>query len=281
MKKNTPGAALPGGKRFMGERGKNTVKALFDGIVQNEKNALKLLGETAKLYYEAGNIIAAAVRRWKTSDGRQGNKAVAEASGFPEERVTTALKIYKGFENNPAALDGLTLRGALKLIAPPPPSGGEGCSRIDLGGDPGQLNLGLEELFGLPSTVNKALKNYRMSADLLTDLIVAHKGIKRLLTSRRFMHFCEDVPQIPALRAAYKEMAWKTQAAIEGYLAVLEREEGGHDVLQIKQRRLQKAVGRGAGHAGFYKQRGRGTGQNAGMPRRNKPPAFPPEPGSV
>jgi hypothetical protein len=198
---------------------------LFVEITSDERVAADLLSRAARAYYEAGNIIANAIRKWNTSWGRLTTAAVAEESGFPPQRIPIALKIFRGFENNPGALDGLTLRDALKLIAPPPASGEDGYNRIDLGGDPGQLRLDFGELFELPANANRSLQNYRTVADLLTEIIVVHRGKDNLLTSERFAHFCEDVPQDPALRAAYKTMAFKTQAAIEDYLAAVEQEE--------------------------------------------------------
>jgi hypothetical protein len=225
MSGGAAGAVAMHGKRFMGIREAKRVAALFGEIEHNEKAATDLLAKAARAYYEAGSIIADAIRRWKTSWGRMSITGIAEAGGFPEQRVTIALKIYRCFEGSPGALDGLSLRDALKLVAPPPPSGEEGYNRIDLGGDPGQLSLDYGELFEVPAGANRSLQNYRTVADLLTDIIVVRRGRDGLLTSRRFMHFCEDVPQAPALRAAYKTMAYKTQAAIEDYLAAAEQEE--------------------------------------------------------
>ena len=228
MKKSTivRGEAITiSGRTFMGVREAKKVVALFEGIGEYEKNTVSLLIKTACAYYEAGNIIADAIRRWKIKDGRLSLKAVAEAGGYPENRITLSLKIYKGFEHNPAALESLTLRDALKLIAPPPETGEDGYNRIDLGGDPGQMELDFGELFELPSTANSTLQNYRTVADLLTEIIVVRRGKNNLLTSKRFLHFCEDVPQNPALRHAYKTMVYQTQAAIEDYLAAVEQEE--------------------------------------------------------
>jgi hypothetical protein len=201
------------------------VSILFSKIAENEKAAVTLLASAARDYYDAGNILAAALDNWNHKAERPTAKAVADAGGFPERRVTLALKIFRHFENNPGWLDGLTLRDALKLVAPPPPAGEDGYNRIDLGGDPGQLKLDFGELFELPAAANRSLQNYRTVGDLVTDIIVVRRGKDNLLTSKRFAHFCEDVPQDPLLRLAYKTMSQKTQAAIEDYLAALEQEE--------------------------------------------------------
>ena len=220
-----PGPVMLNGKQFLGIRDAKKLAAIFAEIAENEKAALKLLAKTARAYYDAGNILAAAIGNWKDRVARLSAKAVAEAGGFPERRIVIALKIFKAFEHNPDALDGLDLRDALKLIAPPPPSGEEGYNRIDLGGDPGQLRLDFGELFELPATGNQSLQSYRTVGDLISEILVVHRGDSGLLTSRRFAHFCEDIPQNPALLHAYKTMSQKTQAAIEDYLAALEQEE--------------------------------------------------------
>ena len=81
------------------------------------------------------------------------------------------------------------------------------------------------ELFELPATGNRSLQNYRTVADMLTEIIVVRRAADGGLISKCFNHFYEDVPKNPALRAAYKTMTYKTQAAIEDYLAAVEQED--------------------------------------------------------
>ena len=209
---------------FMGIRDTNKVSAIFAEIAEHEKAAVKLVVQTAKAYYNAGNILANTIRNCKYSVKGLTAKAIADASGFPERRITLALKMFKHFENNPDALDGLALRDALKLIAPPPPAGEEGYNRIDLGGDPGQMQPDFGDLFTVPAAANLSLQNYRTVADL-SEIIVVRRTKDGSLTSKRFAYFGEDVPQDKTLRHAYKTMSQKTQAAIEDYLAALEQGE--------------------------------------------------------
>jgi len=208
--------------QLIGTRNTKKLSSLFAQIEENEKTAVKLLACTAKLYYDAGNILAAAIGQWRTAPTAE---AIAKAYGFPERRIIIAIKIFRRFENNPDALKGLSLRDAFNLIAPPPPAGEDGYNRIDLGGDPGQLNLDFGELFELPASANRSLRNYRTVGDLVSEIIVVKKTADGELISKRFAHFSEDIPQDAALRLAYKTMSQKTQAAIEDYLAALEREE--------------------------------------------------------
>jgi len=217
------GPILISGKQFLGTRDTKKLAALFAEVAENEKAAVKLLAKTARAYYDAGNILAKPIHNWK--HGRPSAKAVAEASGFPERRIAIALRIFSAFENNPSAINGLDLRDALKLIAPPPPSGEDGYNRVDLGGDPGQLRLDFGELFEIPATGNRSLQNYRTVSDLLNEIVVVKRDADGGLISKCFSHFYEDVPQKPALLAEYKEMVFKTQAAIEDYLAAVEQEE--------------------------------------------------------
>jgi hypothetical protein len=222
-KNNTPGPVKLNGKTFLGAREAAKITGLFNDIAQNEKTAADILIKTARVYYNAGNILAYAIQKFdKTAVSV---KKIAEAAGFPERYIVLSLKIFKAFENNPDALKGLTLRDALKLIAPPPAAGEDGYNRVDFGGDPGQMDFDFGELFNLPATGNLTLKNYRTVGDMLTEIIVVRRTEDNLLTSKRFARFFEDIPQNPALRSAYKTMSMKTQAAIEDYLAVLEQEE--------------------------------------------------------
>jgi len=213
------------GKQILGIRDAKKVAAIFAEITESEKAAVKLLAKTTRAYYDAGNILAAALRDWGYSGGKLTAKTVADATGFPERRITLALKIFKHFENNPDALKGLELRDALKLIAPPPPAGKDGLNRIDLGGDPGQMKLDFGDLFEAPAAANRSLTSYRTVGDLLSEIIVVHITQDGKFISKSFARFSEDIPQDPALRLAYKTMSQKTQAAIEDYLAALEQEE--------------------------------------------------------
>jgi len=210
---------------FMGIRDTQKVSAIFAEIDAHEKAAEKLVLQTAKAYYNAGNILANAIRNFNYKAKGLTAKAIADASGFSERRITLALKIFKHFENNPDALNGLTLRESLKLIAPPPPAGEEGYNRVDLGGNAGQINFDFGELFKMPSTVNSSLQTYRTIGEQLTEIVVVKRTGDGSLISKRFAHFGEDVPQDPDLRMAYKIMSQKTQAAIEDYLAVREQSE--------------------------------------------------------
>ena len=207
-----------------GTRAKNKLAALLAEIDAHEKAAEKLVLQTAKAYYNAGNILANAIRNFNYKAKGLTAKAIADASGFSERRITIAFKIFKHFENNPDALNGLTLRESLKLIAPPPAAGEEGYNCVDLGGNAGQINFDFGDLFKMPSTVNSSLKTYR-TIEQSTEIIVVKRTGDGSLISKRFAHFGEDVPQDSALRMEYKIMSQKTQAAIEDYLAACEQKE--------------------------------------------------------
>jgi hypothetical protein len=183
--------------------------------------------QTARAYYDAGNILAGAIRNFNYKAKSLTTKAIADASGFPERRITLALKIFKHFENNPEALNGLAMRDALKLIAPPPPAGEEGYNRVDLGGDPGQMRFDFGELFAVPAAANRSLQNYRTVGDSISEIIVVRRTKDNGLVSKRIVRFFEDIPQNSVLLHEYKTMSQKTQAAIEDYLAALEQEEEG------------------------------------------------------
>jgi hypothetical protein len=213
-------------KNAFGVRAKNKLTAIFAEIEGHEKTATKIVKQTAKAYYNAGNILADVIRNIPYNVKGLTAKAIADASGFSERRITLALKIFKHFENNPDALNGLTLRESLKLIAPPPSAGEEGYNRVDLGGDPGQIQLDYGDLFKLPSTVNHTLQSYRtIMAEKMSEIVVVKRTGDGSLISKRFAHFGEDIPQDPDLRMEYKTMLQKTQAAIEDYLAVSEQKE--------------------------------------------------------
>jgi len=211
----------------IGLREKSKLTAIFAEITEYEKEANKLLAKTALAYYNAGNILSGIIKRWNYKEKGLSAKSVAEVTGFPERRVTIAIKIFKHFENNPEALKGLALRDALKLIAPPPPPGEDGYNRMDLGGDPGQMKFDFCELFELPASGNHSLKNYRTitTDNSLSEIIVVRRTEDNLLTSKRIVRIFEDIPQDSVLHHAYKIMSQRTQAAVEDYLAALEQSE--------------------------------------------------------
>jgi len=213
------------GHQFIGLRDAKNISLLFTKIIEHEKTALKLIIQTARVYYDAGNILAAAIRKWPVNKIRLTAKDISDVTGFPERKITIAIKIFRHFENNPEALDSLTLRDSLKLIAPPPPAGEDGYNRIDLGGDPGQMHLDFGDLFDVPAAANQSLQNYRTIGESISEIIVIKRTNDGGIISKRFAHFAEDIPQNTNLRHAYKIMSQKTQAAIEDYLVALEQEE--------------------------------------------------------
>jgi len=212
-------------KSIFGVRESKKLSAIFAEIDEYEKEAKKLVVKTARAYYDAGNILAGAVKKYNTSARGLTAKTLSELSGFPERRIITALKIFKAFENNPDTLKGLALSDALKLISPPSPDGKDRYNRVDLGGAAGQLVLNFGELFTVPATANVSLQNYRTMGELISEIIVVRRTADGSLINKRFAHFAEDIPQNANLRSAYKTMSQKTQAAIEDYLAALEQEE--------------------------------------------------------
>jgi hypothetical protein len=220
------GAVKLSGEKFLGKRNAKKLAELYGLIEENEKAAVSLALRAARAYFDAGAILAQAVRNFDYRARRLSAKAVAELCGFPERRVMLSLKIFSAWENNPEALRGLSLREAVKMIAPAPESG-EGYNRVEFGGDPGQPELDFGELFKLPAAACPALKNHRTIADYLTEILVVSRTDDGRLVNKRFARFSEDVPQDHALRSAYKAMALKTQAAIEEYLAALEASEQG------------------------------------------------------
>lgn len=218
-------AELPG-EAFLGKRGAKKLAGIFGRIDELEKAVVSLAQKTALAYFEAGLVLAEATRKYSRQKGRLSAKTVAELCGVPERRVLLSLKIYKAWEQNPRALKELSLREALRAIAPAPESG-EGYNRVEFGGDPGQPELDFGELFRLPAATNPALKNHRTIADYLTEILVVSRTEDGHLVNKRFARFMEDVPQDPALRSAYRAMALQTQAAIESYLAALEANDQG------------------------------------------------------
>jgi len=149
---------------------------------------------------------------------------------YSKRTAQNYMQLFEYFKDDPSALESFGIKDALikaGVIKPKEAmADADGYNRIDLGGDPGQLKLDFEELFELPAAGNHALQNYRTVGDLVSEIIVVKRTTDGKLISKRFAHFSEDIPQNPLLRQGYKTMSRKTREAIEGYLALVEQEEG-------------------------------------------------------
>jgi hypothetical protein len=162
---------------------------------------------------------------------------------FPYSHKTARqyMLLYERFKDDPGELEKFGLKEALiwaGIIKPKEVMEcAEGYNRIDLGGDPGQLRLDYSELFELPAVGNKSLKNYRTIAALLSEIIVVRRLNDGGLISKRFVQFCEDIPQDSVCKNAYKTMALETQASIEKYLAVVEQVAEGGNITGLPKRK--------------------------------------------
>ena len=200
------------------KKSEETISMLFNTLIKYTAKIVFLIGRELTLI--KNNLEHGKFLKW-----------LDENKKFPYARRTAYnyMSFYERFScANFAQLEGLTVTEALRAAEAkerPQVEDAAGLNRIDLGGDPGQMQLDYGDLFKRPANANRILKNYRTVADLLTEIIVVHRTKNGLLTSKRIAHFCEDMPRDPALSLSYKKMVYKTQAAIEEYLADVEREE--------------------------------------------------------
>jgi len=208
----------PEGQFISLKKSEETIAALLEGLVKY----------TAKVVFKIGRELTLIRQNLE-----YGEFSAWLDKKFPFSRKT-AYNYMSFYERlscvNFTQVEGLTMTEALAaagIIEPKRPrlENAAGLNRIDLGGDPGQMKFDFAELFELPASANTSLQNYRTFADLLTEIIVVKRTADGELINKRIACFCEDVPQNSVLRTAYKTMAMETQAAIEKYLAAVEKEE--------------------------------------------------------
>jgi len=150
---------------------------------------------------------------------------------FPLSRITANnyIRLFEFFKDDPLALEDFGYREALIKAGIIKPKEAmecyEGYNRIDLGGDPGQMNFDFGELFEAPAAANKSLQNYRTVGDLVSEIIVVKRTKDGTIINKRFVRIFEDVPKDPLLRVGYITMSKKIQAASEEYLGLLEDAE--------------------------------------------------------
>jgi len=148
---------------------------------------------------------------------------------FAQRAANRYMQLFNLFKEDPSKLEGFGYREALIYAEIIKPKHSEdkanGLNRIDLGGDPGQLDLDFTDLFKLPSTSNPNLQNYRTVAASLSEIIVVKRLKDGSLINKRFAHFSEDIPDDPRLKLAYKTLSQETQVSVDKYLLACEQVE--------------------------------------------------------
>ena len=144
-------------------------------------------------------------------------------TGIPARMVSTAMKVYKKFGNNPEALAELSMREVAMLIGEKKDAqnGGE-TSTVHYNLPEGQQNS-FNEDFGLPTASGELLEKYRLHTDYESGrFFLLSKGSPAAIPMGSLV---VDQPHTEAMKAAYRELMTETQCLLERYYALIEQEE--------------------------------------------------------
>lgn len=200
-----------------------TINNIVDEITHSAKKVEQLVRSTARNYLFLGSML------YKASSKATCTMTAAKyeaKTGIPARMVSTAMKVFKKFANNPEAIDGLTMREIAMLIGDKKESldGGE-TSLVKYNLPEGQLEYTGDYDFGLPTMSGIELSSYRLHAD-------TKNGNFFLLSKKDKIPIpigglTVDQPHNDTMKAAYNELLVQTQCALERYYALIE--QGGNE----------------------------------------------------
>jgi hypothetical protein len=222
LKKVTKGISiLIDGQIFLTGEEVKELCSIYNQIDSDGEKVFKLLQKAALRYFEAGRIFHEAEGRFY---GRLTAKKISEATGLSAQRVSTAIKVHYVFKDKPKELEALTMQEINALIADKPPKGKDGYNRIEFGGVSGGQSVPDWALkaFDKPTVSGKGLKNYRVETPDDCHFWVLKRYPDGDIGSTKYAEVFDNVPQVPDLRIAYKEMIRKMREATEEYYLVKE-----------------------------------------------------------
>ena len=194
------------------------INQLVDDIKAKTVKLQKILCSGAKAYFRIGQLLKAAEKR---STCRMTAKVYSEKTGVPERMVSTALKIYNNFADNPEALEGMTIRAAAMLVCPPDDKK-DGPEQVSYMPElpKGQLHDYSED-FGLPTSSGIDLQRFRLRADLHErKMYLLRKGYPGAFP---IMEFSVEEPKNDTMQMAYNRFVDEVQKATEKYYGVVEQ----------------------------------------------------------
>ena len=194
------------------------INQLVDDIKAKTVKLQKILCSGAKAYFRIGELLKAAEKR---STCRMTAKVYSDKTGVPERMVSTAIKIYKNFADNPEALEGMSIRAAAMLIS----------EREEKEDGPEQVSYMPElpkgqipdysEDFGLPTASGIDLQRFRLRADLHErKMYLLRKGCPGAFP---IMEFSVEEPKNDTMQMAYDKFVDEVQKATERYYGIVEQ----------------------------------------------------------
>ena len=194
------------------------INQLVDDIKAKTVKLQKILCSGAKAYFRIGELLKAAEKR---STCRMTAKVYSDKTGVPERMVSTAIKIYKNFADNPEALEGISIRAAAMLVCPPDDKE-DGPEQVTFMPElpKGQLPDYSED-FGLPTASGIDLQRFRLRADLHErKMYLLRKGCPGAFP---IMEFSVEEPKNDTMQIAYDKFVDEVQKATERYYGIVEQ----------------------------------------------------------
>lgn len=194
------------------------INQLVDDIKAKTVKLQKILCSGAKAYFRIGEILKAAEKR---STCKMTAKVYSEKTGVPERMVSTAIRIYRNFADNPEALEGMSIRSAAMLICPSDEKK-DGAEQVSFMPELPQGQLpDYSEDFGLPTSSGVDLHRFRLRADLRErKMYLLRKGCHGAFP---IMEFSVEEPKNDTMQMAYNKFVDEVQKATERYYGVVEQ----------------------------------------------------------
>jgi hypothetical protein len=186
------------------------------------KRFVSTLKKGALLAFEAGKILGELQDQLEA--GASWPDWCREHLAFDVSTANRYLRIYENFRDNPKALAGQTVTGALKLLSAP----GRTEGRVEVYGDADrQQELPWERYFELPPlSRNVKLVNHRFEVPNSHEVYLIRRGLNYPVKIAEVL-----APEDKRLKTAHRGMLESVQAALERYYQEVERVEA----LEVKQ----------------------------------------------
>lgn len=191
----------------------NNLAAQIDVSISKAK---KHITDAVVSHFALGEIIETKILpRWC---GKCTANDVAEKLQLSAKMVLDATKIFKGFRENPEALQGMAVSAALAFLREQKKV--EKTEQVQYALPSGQVGYNEDESFGLPTASGIPLSTYRFRAKD-GKFYLLHKGFP---TAIPVASVTVDQPKTPSQQMAYDNMMVQTQKAFEEYYATIEAE---------------------------------------------------------
>lgn len=206
------------GNMILSSEERETVNNILEDIKHTGRKVEALMISAAKSYFALGEILDQAAR--KATCTMTASKYEVK-TGIPARMVTTSLKIYKRFCDNPDALEGLTMREVAMLIGEKKGVEDKAAGGVQYSLPDGQLEMIGAEDFGLPTLSGVNLEKYRLHTDMEHGKFYLLSKIDKIPIPMGSLTV--DQPRNEVMKSAYNQLMQETQCLLERYYSLIEK----------------------------------------------------------